>query len=113
MRQAEEIFASISDARPDPAMISIAQKIIEQQEGPFDPSLFVDRYRVLIPAMPSRHTDLMTPGSRALLAGDYASSGRVLGQALFGCFPLPLRKLSPVSSMRWALWMRRSRMASA
>ena len=25
-------------------MISIAEKIIEQQEGPFDPSQFVDRY---------------------------------------------------------------------
>ena len=53
------------------------------------------------------------PGSRALLADGFVSSGRVLGQALFGCFPLPLRKLSPVSSMRWALWMRRSRMTPA
>ena len=44
VRQADEIFAGISDAKPDPAMISIAQKIIEQQEGPFDPSLFIDRY---------------------------------------------------------------------
>jgi DNA end-binding protein Ku len=25
-------------------MIAIAEKIIEQQEGPFDPSQFVDRY---------------------------------------------------------------------
>ena len=44
VRQPDEIFNSISDAKPDAAMISIAEKIIEQQEGPFDPSQFVDRY---------------------------------------------------------------------
>ncbi|HVY87827.1 MAG TPA: Ku protein [Hyphomonadaceae bacterium] len=44
VRKPEEIFDSISDAKPDAAMISIAEKIIEQQEGPFDPSQFVDRY---------------------------------------------------------------------
>ena len=51
VRQADEIFAGISDAKPDPAMISIAQKIIEQQEGPFDPSLFVDRYEEALKAL--------------------------------------------------------------
>jgi DNA end-binding protein Ku len=44
VRQPDEIFAGISDAKPDVAMIAIAEKIIEQQEGPFDPSQFVDRY---------------------------------------------------------------------
>jgi DNA end-binding protein Ku len=44
VRKPNEIFASISDAKPDPAMIQIAEKIIEQQEGPFDPGRFVDRY---------------------------------------------------------------------
>jgi DNA end-binding protein Ku len=44
VRKADEIFDSISDKAADPAMISIAEKIIEQQEGPFDPSQFVDRY---------------------------------------------------------------------
>ncbi len=44
VRQPDEIFSAISDAKPDPAMISIAEKIVEQQEGPFDPSQFVDRY---------------------------------------------------------------------
>jgi DNA end-binding protein Ku len=44
VRKPEEIFDAISDAEPDAAMISIAEKIIEQQEGPFDPSQFVDRY---------------------------------------------------------------------
>jgi DNA end-binding protein Ku len=44
VRKPNEIFDSISDKAADPAMISIAEKIIEQQEGPFDPSQFVDRY---------------------------------------------------------------------
>ncbi|HTI68223.1 MAG TPA: Ku protein, partial [Caulobacteraceae bacterium] len=44
VRNPHEIFDGISDKAPDPAMISIAEKIIEQQEGPFDPSQFVDRY---------------------------------------------------------------------
>jgi DNA end-binding protein Ku len=44
VRKEDEIFGSISDKAADPQMIAIAQKIIEQQEGPFDPSQFVDRY---------------------------------------------------------------------
>jgi len=44
VRSAEDVFGDISDKTPDAAMISIAEKIIEQQEGPFDPSKFVDRY---------------------------------------------------------------------
>jgi len=44
VRKPDEIFNGISDAKPDSAMISIAEKIIEQQKGPFDPSQFVDRY---------------------------------------------------------------------
>jgi DNA end-binding protein Ku len=44
VRKADEIFGSISSGKPDAAMIAIAEKIIEQQEGPFDPSKFVDRY---------------------------------------------------------------------
>ena len=51
VRQPGEIFASISDAKPDPAMIAIAEKIIEQQEGPFDPSKFVDRYEAALKAL--------------------------------------------------------------
>src|SRR5262245_33666026 len=30
--------------KPDPRMLDIAMKIIEQQAGPFDPSEFTDRY---------------------------------------------------------------------
>ena len=51
VRKPDEIFASISDAKADPGMISIAEKIIEQREGPFDPSLFVDRYEEALRAL--------------------------------------------------------------
>ena len=45
VRKPDEIFDSIANAKPDPEMIAIAEKIIDQQrEGPFDPSQFVDRY---------------------------------------------------------------------
>src|SRR6185295_12639500 len=44
VRKPDEIFSSISDAEPNAAMIEIAEKIISQQKGPFDPSQFVDRY---------------------------------------------------------------------
>jgi len=51
VRKPDEIFAGISDAKPDAAMISIAERIIEQQEGPFDPSQFVDRYEEALKAL--------------------------------------------------------------
>ena len=51
VRKPDEIFAGISDKAPDKAMISIAEKIIEQQEGPFDPSKFVDRYEAALKAL--------------------------------------------------------------
>jgi len=51
VRKPEEIFAGISDKAADPAMIAIAEKIIEQQEGPFDPSQFVDRYEEALKAL--------------------------------------------------------------
>jgi DNA end-binding protein Ku len=51
VRSADEIFSGVSDKAPDPAMIAIAEKIIEQQEGPFDPSQFVDRYETALKAL--------------------------------------------------------------
>jgi len=44
VRKPDEIFGQIADVKPDAAMIDIAQRIIEKQEGPFDTSEFVDRY---------------------------------------------------------------------
>jgi len=51
VRKPDEIFDQISDAASDPAMIAIAEKIIEQQKGPFDASQFVDRYEEALKAL--------------------------------------------------------------
>ena len=51
VRKPDEIFSDISDAKPAAAMISIAEKIIQQQEGPFDPAQFVDRYEDALKAL--------------------------------------------------------------
>jgi len=60
VRKPDEIFNGISDEPANPAMIAIAEKIIEQQEGPFDPSQFTDRYedalRALIKEKEKGHT---------------------------------------------------------
>jgi DNA end-binding protein Ku len=44
VRDAGDYFDDIPAAKPNAQMIDIATKIIEQQEGPFDPKTFTDRY---------------------------------------------------------------------
>ena len=44
VRDPAEFFDKIPEAKADPKMVAIAEKIIEQLEGPFDPSEFNDRY---------------------------------------------------------------------
>jgi DNA end-binding protein Ku len=60
VRQADEIFEHIKTAKPPAQMIDIAAKIIDQLEGPFDPSQFNDRYedalRALIKEKEKGHT---------------------------------------------------------
>jgi DNA end-binding protein Ku len=51
VRKPQEIFSQIADTKPDAAMIDIAERIIEQQEGPFDPSQFVDHYEKALKAL--------------------------------------------------------------
>jgi DNA end-binding protein Ku len=51
VRKADEIFSAIRNDEPDAGMIGIAEKIIEQKEGPFDPSKFVDRYEEALKAL--------------------------------------------------------------
>ncbi|HEX2559373.1 Ku protein [Phenylobacterium sp.] len=55
-----EVFDNIPDVKPDKAMVDIATQIIKQQEGPFDPSKFNDRYedalRALIKEKEKGHT---------------------------------------------------------
>lgn len=51
VRAEEDIFGAISETAPDPAMIDIARRIIEQQAGPFEPDTFVDRYEEALKAL--------------------------------------------------------------
>ena len=51
VRKPDDIFKDIEDSHADPAMIAIAEKIIEQKEGPFDASQFVDRYEEALKAL--------------------------------------------------------------
>jgi DNA end-binding protein Ku len=93
LRTAEEVRAldevALPDLpKPDPKMLQIAEKIVEQQSGDFDPSEFRDRYedalRVLIeekgkgkpvkPAKPANDdtkvVDLMAALKKSLESGD-------------------------------------------
>ena len=60
VKDAEEVFDRIPDVKVSPQMVDIASRIIEQQEGPFDPSQFNDRYedalRALIKEKEKGHT---------------------------------------------------------
>ena len=51
VRDAQDFFRDIPEVTPNAGMVDIASKIIEQQEGPFDPSLFVDRYEEALKAL--------------------------------------------------------------
>jgi DNA end-binding protein Ku len=97
VRNPDEIFQSIRAAKPDAGMISIAEKIMEQKEAPFDPSKFVDRYEKALQALiadkkkghapakvaePDRGNvvDLMS-ALRASLAAKRKSSAKPVGRA--------------------------------
>jgi DNA end-binding protein Ku len=54
VRKPETYFDAIPDVKPDPKMVSIAEKIIEQLEGEFDPSTFNDRYEDALRALIER-----------------------------------------------------------
>jgi DNA end-binding protein Ku len=51
VRDPVEAFDDIPRHKADPKMVAIAEKIIEQQEGPFDPSEFTDRYEDALRAL--------------------------------------------------------------
>jgi DNA end-binding protein Ku len=61
VRNSDEIFKDISDAKPDLSMIAIAERIIEQQEGPFDPTQFVDRYEAALKTLIAEKQKGQTP----------------------------------------------------
>ena len=51
VRRPETIFAEIPEVEPDPGMVEIALKIIDQLSGPFEPEEFRDRYEDALKAM--------------------------------------------------------------
>jgi DNA end-binding protein Ku len=51
VRDSAEVFAAIPDVKPAAQMIEIAEKIIDQLQGPFDPSGFTDRYEDALKAL--------------------------------------------------------------
>ena len=51
VRPAKDFFDSIPDKKPDQKMVDIAERIIEQLQGPFDPSQFDDRYEEALKAL--------------------------------------------------------------
>jgi len=63
VRQPKSYFDEIPEHKADPQMVAIAEKIIEQQSGPFDPSEFKDRYEDAL---------------RALIAEKQKGKGRVV-----------------------------------
>jgi len=44
VKNPKELFDKIPDEKPNAQMVDIATRIIDQLEGPFDPSQFNDRY---------------------------------------------------------------------
>src|SRR5438105_8934348 len=65
VRNPEDAFRGIPDAKPDKQMVDIALKIVEQQEGDFEPGKFVDRYeealRALIKEKQKGHRPVRAP----------------------------------------------------
>lgn len=51
VKQPEDIFGNIPEVKPPAQMVEIAAKIIDQLEGPFDPSQFNDRYEDALRAL--------------------------------------------------------------
>jgi DNA end-binding protein Ku len=56
-----EYFENIKDVTPDPAMVEIASRIIEQQEGPFEPKKFRDRYEDALRELIARKQEGLAP----------------------------------------------------
>jgi DNA end-binding protein Ku len=51
VKDPDEVFDDIPTVKPDKAMLDIAAKIIEQQEGPFEPETFKDHYEDALRAL--------------------------------------------------------------
>lgn len=81
-----DVFDNIPDVTPDKAMVDIATQIIRQQQGPFDPSRFTDRYeealRGLIKEKEKGHTvGVAEPPKEAEVIDLMEALRRSLGQS--------------------------------
>ena len=48
VRAAEDYFTDIKDEEPEPEMLELAERLMEQKSGEFDPSEFRDRYQEVV-----------------------------------------------------------------
>jgi DNA end-binding protein Ku len=69
VRSADEVISGIPDVAADAGMIAIAEKIIEQQHGAFEPSTFKDRYEEALRALIAEKEG-QQPAKAAPEAGD-------------------------------------------
>lgn len=86
VRDPQEVFGHIPAVKPPAAMVDIAARIIEQQEGPFDPGQFDDRYedalRALIKQKEKGHAVTAPPQPREAEVVDLMEAlRRSLGQS--------------------------------
>lgn len=65
VREMEDVTSHIPAQKADKGMIEIAERIIAQKEGPFDPSEFTDRYEAALRALIEAKRDGDGGGTRA------------------------------------------------
>ena len=94
VRGANAYFGDIPTPKPDAGMLAIAEKIIEQQAGPFDPSTFTDRYeealKALIASKEQGHAPVTAEPPRDTEVSDLMEALRKSLQR--GAAPAPARK---------------------
>lgn len=94
VRDPAEVFGELPEAKPDPGMVEIAARIIEQLEGPFEPAMFVDRYeealKALITAKDKGEKPKAAPAAKDTPASDLMEALR--RSLLRGAEPAPRRE---------------------
>jgi DNA end-binding protein Ku len=105
VRDVAAAFDDIPSVKTDPKMLDIAAKIIEQQEGPFDPSMFTDRYeealKALIAEKEEGHKPVAAPKPEDTKVSDLMEALRAsLGKGGGKAAATPARKAAPAKARR-------------
>ena len=109
VRDVAAAFDDIPSVKTDPKMLDIAAKIIEQQEGPFDPKMFTDRYeealKALIAEKEDGHKPVAAPKPEDTKVSDLmealrASLGKGGGKGGGKSDAAPPRKAAPAKARR-------------